>query len=186
LFQLLGTSKLSPQAQVDIQQGRLSEKQSRALQGLPEIKQEALREMLVEDPLPEQAAMRLARAFREHPLPNGEDEQSARDTLRDLRQLLVAGDVTQIRFQTSTLLNTVRDAAHGANSDRKRLDRLIRIVGAPQFDEDRFSKELSAVARSLSRLAQDKTTRTAAAMEQIRLLREAIATLLDDDIPASV
>jgi ParB family chromosome partitioning protein len=186
LFQLLGTSKLSPQAQVDIQQGRLSEKQSRALQGLPEIKQEALREMLVEDPLPEQAAMRLARAFREHPLPADESEQAARETLHDLRKLLVANDVPQIRYQTSTLLSTVRDAAHGANSDRKRLDRLIRIVGAPQFDEDRFAKELGAIARSLSRLAQDKSARTAASMEQIRLLREALVTLLDDDTTAPV
>jgi len=184
LFQLLGTSKLSPQAQADIQQGRLSEKQSRALQGLPDIKQEALRDMLVNDPLPEQAAMRLARAFREHPIPPGESESHARETLSDLRKLLVAGDVTQVRFQTSTLLSTMRDAASGANSDRKRLDRLIRIVGAPQFDEDRFSRELGNIARSLTRLAQDKSVRTPAALEQLRLLRDAIGTLLDDEPPA--
>ena len=34
LFQLLGTGKLAPEAQEDIRSGRLSEKQSRALQGL--------------------------------------------------------------------------------------------------------------------------------------------------------
>jgi ParB family chromosome partitioning protein len=181
IFQLLGTGKLSPQAQEDIQEGRLSEKQRRALQGLPDITPAAVRELRVAERLPEPAAMRLARAFREYPISPDDDETRVRSTLHDLRRLLIADDVSQLRFQTSTLLSTTRDAVTGANADRKRLDRLIRIVAAPRFDDDRFAKELSALSRSLSRLARDKSVRSGSAMEQLRLLHGTLGALLDDD-----
>jgi len=61
LFQLLGTEKLPEQIQADIRAGRISEKQSRALQGLSAGHQEALRDVIIADDLPADEAMRLAR-----------------------------------------------------------------------------------------------------------------------------
>src|SRR5215217_8733693 len=61
LFQLLGTEKLPEQIQADIRTGRISEKQSRALQGLVAGHQEALRDVIIADDLPADEAMRLAR-----------------------------------------------------------------------------------------------------------------------------
>ncbi|HEU0113435.1 MAG TPA: ParB/RepB/Spo0J family partition protein [Thermomicrobiales bacterium] len=70
LFQLLGTEKLPEPARDDIRAGRLSEKQSRALQGLPPGHQEALRAAIVADDLPAAEAMRLARSLRAAHLPD--------------------------------------------------------------------------------------------------------------------
>src|ERR687894_3300830 len=64
LFQLLGTEKLPDAVRDDIRAGRLSEKQTRALQGLPPGHQEALRAAIVADNLPATEATRLARALR--------------------------------------------------------------------------------------------------------------------------
>src|ERR687889_603761 len=64
LFQLLGTEKLPDAAREDIRAGRISEKQSRALQGLPPGHQEALRDVIVADDLPADEAMRLARELK--------------------------------------------------------------------------------------------------------------------------
>ena len=67
LFQLLGTEKLPEPVQEDIRSGRLSEKQSRVLQGLPAAAQEALGRLIVDDGLGANQAQRLARAVRENP-----------------------------------------------------------------------------------------------------------------------
>lgn len=83
LFQLLGTEKLPEAAQEDIRAGRLSEKQSRALQGLPAPAQEALRSAIVEDAIPAEEASRLARRLREEPLPD--DPAEVGERVRQLR-----------------------------------------------------------------------------------------------------
>ncbi len=70
LFQLLGTEKLPETARDDIRAGRLSEKQSRALQGLTPPAQEALREAIVEDGLAAEDAQRVSRRLRDEPLPD--------------------------------------------------------------------------------------------------------------------
>src|SRR5215216_5074333 len=64
LFQLIGTEKLPEQVRDDIRGGRLSEKQSRALQGLPPVQQEALREVMLERDLSAEQAMGIARALK--------------------------------------------------------------------------------------------------------------------------
>ena len=85
LFQLLGTEKLSETAQEDIRAGRLSEKQSRALQGLPEPAQEALRDAIISDGLSAERAQQLARALRADPV--AEDPAAASDLVRRLINL---------------------------------------------------------------------------------------------------
>ena len=88
LFQLLGTEKLPEAAQEDIRAGRLSEKQSRALQGLPATAQEALREAIVAESIPAEEATRLARSLREEDLP--EDPAAIGERVRRLRSEPVA------------------------------------------------------------------------------------------------
>lgn len=76
LFQLLGTEKLPEAAQADIREGRLSEKQSRALQGLPPAAQEALRQAIVEEGISATEASKLARVLRGQQLPDDPAEVS--------------------------------------------------------------------------------------------------------------
>ncbi|HVB64578.1 MAG TPA: ParB/RepB/Spo0J family partition protein [Nitrolancea sp.] len=67
LFQLLGTEKLPESVQDELRSGRMSEKQTRVLQGLPEIAQETLARMILHDGLAQPTAHRLARAVRSDP-----------------------------------------------------------------------------------------------------------------------
>src|SRR6185312_561676 len=67
VFQLLGTEKLPESVQDQLRAGRLSEKQTRVLQGLPEIAQAVLARMLLEEGLAQPTAQRLARAVRSDP-----------------------------------------------------------------------------------------------------------------------
>ncbi len=67
LFQLLGTEKLPETVQQELRAGRLSEKQSRVLQGLPGAAQEVLARLILDDGLPQASAQRLARAVRADP-----------------------------------------------------------------------------------------------------------------------
>lgn len=83
LFQLLGTEKLPESAREDIRAGRLSEKQSRALQGLPAAAQEVLRDAIVSDNIPAEEAARLARSLRDEDLP--EDPAEIGERVRQLR-----------------------------------------------------------------------------------------------------
>jgi len=67
LFQLLATEKLPEPIQQAIRAGRLSEKQTRPLQGLPEPVQIALAELIERERLAQAEIERLARALRERP-----------------------------------------------------------------------------------------------------------------------
>lgn len=64
LFQLLGTEKLPDSVQQDLRAGRLSEKQTRVLQGLPQTAQEVLARFIRSEGLSQSSAQRLARAVR--------------------------------------------------------------------------------------------------------------------------
>src|SRR5215211_1237135 len=81
LFQLIGTEKLPPAAREDIRAGRLSEKQSRALQGLSPARQEALRERILADDLGVGEATALARHLKQTPASEPEGIAAARATL---------------------------------------------------------------------------------------------------------
>jgi ParB family transcriptional regulator, chromosome partitioning protein len=83
LFQLLDTEKLPEPIQDDIRAGRLSEKQSRVLQGLAPVFQTVLRDELVERQLPQVEAVAIARHLRAIEAP--QDEQRARIMFADAR-----------------------------------------------------------------------------------------------------
>jgi ParB family chromosome partitioning protein len=88
LFQLLSTEKLPEPVQAEIRAGRLSEKQSRPLQGLPEPAQTALAELIVEDGLEQREIERLARALRANPELAQADPATLSQQLRRLRAAL--------------------------------------------------------------------------------------------------
>lgn len=153
LFQLLGTEKLPAAARDDIRGGRLSEKQSRALQGLPSGQQEALRSVMVDDELPAEEGLRLARALRDEDLPD--DPAAAATALRRLRaestgtRRLVADD--SAADEAATLLAALADATDGGRAARAALVRAADAAGAPPYDRDRLGAETLALARTLAR-----------------------------------
>lgn len=67
LFQLLGTEKLPDSVQQELRAGRLSEKQTRVLQGLPEAAQAVLARLILSNEVQQTSAQRLARAVRADP-----------------------------------------------------------------------------------------------------------------------
>ncbi len=170
LFQLLGTEKLPQSAQEDIQSGRLSEKQSRALQGLPEPRQEALRELILEENLSAATAGRLARAFRDLPVRNEADAGAVRQGLRDLYALIAPADPEHIRTQTHAMLDAVRSAD---------ATDLAALIAAPKFDRERVTKEISSLARSLTRIDREALSSSPETRDTLKALRDALDALLD-------
>jgi len=98
LFQLLSTEKLPEPVQAEIRAGRLSEKQSRPLHGLPARAQAALAELIVEDELEQREIERLARALRANPALAQEDDGALREQLRRMRVTLAAGQFRRGRL----------------------------------------------------------------------------------------
>ncbi|HEV2065408.1 MAG TPA: ParB/RepB/Spo0J family partition protein [Thermomicrobiales bacterium] len=180
LFQLLGTEKLSSGAQSDIREGRLSEKQSRALQGLPAAKQEALRRLVVAENLPAAAATRLARAFRDFPVSPDDNVDAAAAALETLRSIVDPRDRSGMAQQSGLLLGAIQEAGRGSRAGRERLHNLVDLVGTPRFTNERFDKDLNAFSRTLAGLASKSAAATPEATAALRSLREAIDALLQE------
>lgn len=147
LYQLLDTEKLPEQAQDDIKAGRLNEKQSRALQGLPPNHQSALRAVIIRDGLSAAQAMRLATALKKAGIPDDVDaahrvinastrEQPRKRPTEDPEALLALIADADPTNQKS--LATLAAAA----------DRLE--IGA--LSKRRIRSDVSSLARSLARL----------------------------------
>lgn len=172
LFQLLGTEKLPVQAQEDIRAGRLSEKQSRALQGLPPAAQEALRVAVVEHGVSPAESARLAKALHGLDLPGDPDgvmavveglrSKSTSSAPRASGSSRVAqrpsppgqqveGQTSQAEDEIVALLGAIAAAATGGERDRDVLRHTADVLAAPRFDQKRLRSEVTALARSLSR-----------------------------------
>jgi ParB family chromosome partitioning protein len=147
LFQLLGTEKLPEHVQADIRAGRISEKQSRALQGLPPGHQEALRDVIVADDLPADEAMRLARELKANKIADNPGAAAeALSRFRAPRRIINTRE-----DELGLLLAAVADAASRGSHDRVALKRLADEREIAPFDEDRLVTETLALARSLAR-----------------------------------
>lgn len=179
LFQLLGTEKLSADAQTDIREGRLSEKQSRALQGLSGAKQEAMRTLLISENLPAAAAARLARAFKGVPITPEDDLDAATVALGSLRAIVDPTDRQLLDQQSLLLLKSIHDAIRGSRREQQRLRDLASLAGTPRFSDERLSKDLNAVSRTLAGLAGPGTPATPETTSALRSLREAIDAILE-------
>jgi ParB/RepB/Spo0J family partition protein len=154
LFQLLGTEKLPDEIQDDIRAGRLSEKQSRALQGLPEGHQLALRDAIIDGELSAEEAMRLARALRATDTPD--DRESAAAAIGSIRASEAAQpadqpDVPSPDNEATALFAAIAAAATGKRAERTALVRVADSYRVPAYDADRLRSEILALARSLAR-----------------------------------
>lgn len=156
LFQLLGTEKLPESIQDDIRAGRISEKQSRALQGLSPGHQSALRDAIVAGDLPVEEALQLARALKSGHVPDDPREAaSAIAHLRSARESQPGGredGAGRGADELATLLAAIADAATGGQPERANLKRLADGHGAPAFDVDRLRADVLALAKSLARI----------------------------------
>lgn len=164
LFQLLGTEKLSDAAQDDIRTGKLSEKQSRALQGLTPAHQEALRALMVEEDISAATALKIARALRTYAVDSS--HSSAQNDVRTLFDLLEPKDAEALRSQTHTLLLAVQQRQ---SSD------LAKLLGVPRTSDDRLTKDISVLAKSLAH-AEDLSEESRSILTE---LRDAIDVILD-------
>jgi hypothetical protein len=150
LFQLLGTEKLPEAIQADIRAGRLGEKQSRALQGLPPAHQAALRDLIVADELSAEEAMRLSRALRAARVPD--DLVAAATALAEFRADTARPvEPAQAEDETAALLSAFAEATAGGRPERAALTRVADRYGVPAYDAARLRAEVLALARTLAR-----------------------------------
>jgi ParB family chromosome partitioning protein len=149
LFQLLGTEKLPDAAREDLRSGRLNEKQSRALHGLPPHQQEALRAAIVADDIPAAEALRLARGLRE--ARTTDDPAAATATLASLRRG-AAGSAAAVDAPAAALLALVAGAAGGSRVDRQAVQRAADAAGAPPWAADRLEAQVLTLAQTLARM----------------------------------
>lgn len=170
LFQLLGTEKLPNSAQEDIRSGKLSEKQSRALQGLGATHQEALRSLIVEENISAQLATKIARALKLAEAEETPNHSTAEDDVKRLYALIEPADTDAMIAQTRTLLAAVQQ---GQSSD------IAKLLGVPRFDEQRVAREIGALARSLTRTDATQLELSEATRASLKHLRAALDALLN-------
>ena len=148
LFQLLGTEKLPETVQADIRAGRLSEKQSRSLQGLPEEHQRALRDAILADDLQAQTALAIARRLKTEHIPDDLNEAAA--AIARFRAETTgerdAGD------ELTAILGAIMAASRGGSAARASLKRVADEQRAPAYAVDRLHGEILSVARTLARM----------------------------------
>src|SRR5829696_4825346 len=164
LFQLIGTEKLSEQVRDDIRGGRLSEKQSRALQGLPAAHQEALHDAIIRYELSAEEAMR-ATTFIDALRAERDDGTGDGDALSRAAGLFAA----------------IEAAAAAERGSAEALAAAARTAKAPPFDGDRLRAEVLALARTLSRTPADELVPGGAAYMPLSMLRGTLDALLPGD-----
>lgn len=186
LFQLLGTEKLPDSVREDIRAGRLSEKQTRALQGLPPGHQEALRAAIVADSLPATEATRLARALRAARIPD--DAEAATAALVAIRERwTVPAATTSDREATLNLLATIASGVEGKGSGAAASRRLpADTAGSRRDDSLRLDAEVRALAESLARLTPADLEPNGQARPILAALNRALDALLTSAHPTAV
>lgn len=173
LFQLLGTEKLPEAAREDIRSGRMNEKQSRALQGLPGPHQEALRGAIVEDGIPAADALRIARGLKREPA--DADPATLRRAISHLR-----GDGSTAAMPAAELLGRIEALGGGGASDVRARRRLADDAGAPEWDPGRLEAQVHLLAQSLARMPAAELQPGAAGNRLLSTLRAALDSLLPE------
>lgn len=173
LFQLLGTEKLPEPIQDDIRTGRLSEKQSRALQGLSTEAQMALRDSILADDLTADEALRLARTLKA-----AETRPGAPPPMVLLADLRGQRPDPAPDIDTGVLLAAIAAAAQGNAADRNRLAELADTAWAAPFDPERLEFQIAALARSLARIPAAELRSGHPLRDRLVALRSALDALL--------
>jgi ParB family chromosome partitioning protein len=179
LFQLLGTEKLPDRAQADIRAGTISEKQSRALQGLPPAQQEALRAAIGRYDLAADEALRIARAMKRAGLADDLDVVTAYiDAVRESEAPPAAADALS---RAAELFAAIEAAAAGERGASEALAAAAAAAQAPPFDGERLRGEVLALARTLARTPAAELVPGGAAYMPLSMLRAALQALLPPD-----
>jgi ParB family chromosome partitioning protein len=181
LFQLLGTEKLPEAIQADIRAGRLTEKQSRALQGLLPEQQRALRDAIIADELPADTALAIARRIKADHVPDELDAAAAaisriRATLNQDR---VIREEPVADAELLSLLAGIARLGSGGQPARVALTRLADWNGFEPFDGERMLDELYALAQSFARLPLAEARTDGDCRTALLALRDAVSGLLD-------
>jgi ParB family chromosome partitioning protein len=180
LFQLIGTEKLSDRVRDDIRGGRLSEKQSRALQGLPAAHQEALHEAIIRYELSAEEAMRTARVLKRAGL--SDDAKSATAFIDALRaEEKGASGEGDALSRAAGLFAAIEAAAAGERGSAEALLAAAGTAKAPPFDGDRLRAEVLALARTLARTPADELVPGGAAYMPLSMLQGTLDVLLPAD-----
>ena len=179
LFQLLGTEKLPDEVRDDIRGGRLSEKQSRALQGLPPEQQQALRDAIVESELPADEAMRIARALKQANLADDADQAAA--FIANLRSVRASpAEQDDALSQAAALFAAIEAAAGGEPGSSSALAAAAQDARAATFDGDRLRREVLALARTLARTPSAELVPGGTAYMPLSMLRGTLDVLLPE------
>ena len=174
LFQLLDTGKLPEPAQEHIRAGTLSEKQSRALQGLPEVYQKALGDAIVERAIPSQVATRIGRALRQSGRLVTTDE-GARDHVAELLDLAIVAGEDARAAQTDRLLESLGKVAAGDDAGREALAEIAALLGTPKYTPARVTKSVGELAQALSHADRSDLDADPSLRDRLR----ALAAVLD-------
>jgi ParB family chromosome partitioning protein len=175
LFQLLGTEKLPDAAREDLRSGRLNEKQSRALQGLPPIQQDVLREAIVADEIPATEAMRLAKALRGARLPD-DRETVTKAFARNPRGRSPARN-RRLRLRSPRPCFNGFDWESGRTSRVGRDDR--RAGCSPPTPADRLEAHVHALAQMLAGLPRSEARPGGPVYATLVALAGALDVILD-------
>lgn len=186
LFQLLNTEKLPEPVQDDIRAGRISEKQSRALQNLPPVFQLALRDEIVFGDLPAEDALAVARYIRKTDAPSSEED--ARAIVVQARNE-IAGDPTPdsavgtipAKERAQLGLSAVTAVANG---DASRIPELTAYLTEQRVSPRAFKRlddQAAALAGTLARIHTAKQRDRDAARSTLEALRAAIDAVLRNE-----
>lgn len=179
LFQLLDTGKLPDTTQEQIRGGDLSEKQSRALQGLPKVYQEAMANAIVERAVPGAIAQRISRAIRGSAR-QAESPADAAAHVGELLGLAIAVDDTGRNAQIDHLLARLGAAIGSSEGDRKALEEVATALGAPQFSSGRLTKSIGEFAQSLARADRTSIEKDQELARRLVNLRDILSRLVPD------
>ncbi len=180
LFQLLDTSKLPDSTQQQIRAGELSEKQSRTLQGLPQLYQDALASAIMERSVPGAIAQRVSKAIRG----SARQTTSSAEAIAHVSELLdlaIAPDDRSRTAQTDQLLQRLEAALGPQNSDSDipALQEVATALGAPRFSSDRVTKSIGELAQSLARAERPGIGNDPELTHRLQTLRNIIDRLVD-------
>ena len=177
LFQLLGTEKLPDVVRDDIRTGKLSEKQSRALQGLPEEQQIALRDAIVEQNLSTDVATRIARALKRSGL-EGDRKAAAAFIAAHRSEHDDASAAADPLSQAAGLFAAIEAAASGERGAGSALESAAKSAKAGRYDGDRLRGEVLALARTLARTPAEELVPGGEAYMPLSMLRAALDVLI--------
>ncbi len=184
LFQLLSTEKLPEPVQEDIRAGRISEKQSRALQNLAPVYQLALRDAMIDSALSADEALAVARLLRRTDTPATERDAEAQVAIarRDLAETPAPAsepDAIPASERARAGLAAVTAVAAG---DAARIPDLTAFLAAqrvPARAYRRLDDQAAALAGILARIHTANARDRAAARPTLEALRAAIDAILE-------